>query len=320
MQIAPEVAGLLREGLSNAAVARRTGLHPVKVADARSALGLPGFADVLPVYVAPDSRRPHGSRAKYVVEKCRCRPCRDANRTRENERSRQIAYGRYESPFVDAGPARAHLLYLRSCGMGLRAIAAELGVGRRYLQSIVSGRPDRGGGAPQKGISPERAAAILAVRPTLDTLAGHAHVSAVGTVRRLQALVAFGWPVMRLAQHIDWTTTNLCALFTATGVTVQTARRIRDLYRELSNTDPRTHGASEAGVAGSKARALKAGWAPPAAWDDDRIDDPDASPDWTGQCGTRAGYLAHRAHEIPPCAPCRDANAAYRRALSTAHA
>lgn len=315
MEIPTGVAELLRDGLSNREVSRRTGIHPVKVGEARQALKLPSYYGMLPVYVAPDSHRDHGTRAKYFMEKCRCRPCRDANRTAENERSRLLAYGRYEPPFVDAEPVRAHLRYLRSCGMGLRAIAAISGIQRKNLQSILNGRPDRGSG-PQKGITPARAAVLLAIEPTLDSLSDGAVISGTGTTRRLQALVAMGWPVQQLAEQMGWRPSNLRVLITAAAVTVKTARLVLPVYERLWRADPLAYGASPDGVTHAKDRAERERWAPVGAWDDDTIDDPAAFPDWTGQCGSRNGYAAHYKHGIPMCPPCREANLAYRRALS----
>lgn len=320
MQISADVAELLREGLSNAEVSRRTGVHPVKVGETRDALALPTFYALLPSHVAPDSHRAHGTRAKYTVEACRCRPCRDANRAFEKQRTRLIAYGRW-NPWVDAEPVRAHIRYLQACGMGLRAIENAADVPRRRLQAILNGRPERGTG-PQGKMRPALATAVLAVEPTLDNLSGHANIAATGTTRRLQALVAVGWPQMRLANELGWTPTNLSTRIVADTVTVKTARAVRDLYERLWNVDPLDHGASPGGISRAKNRAAEARWAPPGAWDDDRLDDPAAFPDWTGHCGTPEGYDVHRRHGIPICDPCRQAGAerrAQRRARATAH-
>ena len=46
MQIREDVAALLCEGQSDAEVSRRTGVHPVKVGDARRTLRLPLTASV----------------------------------------------------------------------------------------------------------------------------------------------------------------------------------------------------------------------------------------------------------------------------------
>lgn len=312
MQVREDVAELLREGLSNAEVSRRTGIHPVKVGEARSALGLPDYYGMLPVYVAPDSHRQHGTRAKYFVESCRCPACRLANREAHNERTRLLAYGRWE-PWVDAGPVYRHIRDLQSSGMGLRAIAVAAGVDRKRLQSILNGRPERGTG-PQEKVRPAIASAVLAVEPTLDSLGAGTVIPATGTTRRLQALVAVGWPQMHLADEMGWTPSNLTVLINADTVTVKTARLVRAVYGRLWNVDPATHGASPGGITRAKRHATQERWAPPAAWDDDQLDDPSAFPDWTGRCGTPEGYDSHRSFRIATCAPCRAANTARGRA------
>lgn len=320
MQISADVAELLREGMSNAEISRRTGIHPVKVADARQTLGLPSYYAMLPSYVAPDSHREHGTRAKYFVEGCRCPSCRRANREAHNERSRLLAYGQWQ-PWVDAEPVRAHIRYLQSCGMGLRGIAAAVSVDRKNLQAILNGRPERGTG-PQKVVRPVLAAAVLAVEPTLDNLGASTVIPATGTTRRLQALVAVGWPQMHLADELGWTPTNLGVLIVASTVTVKTARLVRDLYERLWKVDPLSHGASLGGISRAKRRASEVRWAPVGAWDDDAIDDPAAFPDWTGLCGTAEGYDVHRRRFIPLCDPCRQAGAErrqQRQARAVAH-
>ena len=52
-----------------------------------------------------DGRHAHGQRARYVLDLCRCRPCRDAAAAYERQRSRLVAYGTWVA-YVDAGPVR----------------------------------------------------------------------------------------------------------------------------------------------------------------------------------------------------------------------
>lgn len=313
MKIREDIADLLREGLSNAEVSRRTGVHPIKIGDARRALDLPDYYATLPSYVAPDSNRDHGTRAKYVIEKCRCKACKGANRRAHNERERLLAYGRWH-PYVDAEPVRAHIRYLQACGMGLRAIAAAASVDRKRLQAILTGRPERGTG-PQERIRPALAAAVLAVEPTLENLAPSTLISPLGTRRRLHALVAAGWPQQHLASRLGMTPSNFGAMLNRDHVLVRRARAVIALYDELWRADPAEHGATAAGITGARKYAAQQGWAPVGAWDDDTIDEPAAWPDWTGQCGKPEGYWAHRRHSLlPTCQPCRDAHTAAKKA------
>ncbi|OLE25511.1 MAG: hypothetical protein AUG49_10585 [Catenulispora sp. 13_1_20CM_3_70_7] len=152
--------------------------------------------------------------------------------------------------------------------------------------------------------------------------------SATGTVRRLQALITAGWPPPILSAELLAGRTEAARLLRARRVAVRTARRVADLYDRLWDIDPAAHGATQEAIRRAKARAEAARWAPATAWDDDRIDDPCAVPDWTGHCGTTKGVDLHHRHDIPLCPPCRAAinrrrlrnEARERRALSAAHA
>jgi len=95
---------------------------------------------------------------------------------------------------------------------------------------------------------------------------------------------------------------------------VRRARAMRALYDELWQADPADHGASPGGITRARRYAAERRWAPPQAWDDDTIDNPDAFPDWTGQCGTPQGVGAHRRAGIPACDPCRRARNEARHA------
>jgi len=311
MQVRDDVAQFLREGLSDAEVSRRTGVHPVKIGDARRALHLPSHWDMKPGYIAPPSDRDHGTRAKYVMEKCRCKPCKEANRLAHAERERLLAYGRWQ-PYVDSAPVRDHIRYLQACGMGLRTAAAAAGVDRKRLQAILNGRPERGTG-PQEQVRPALAAAVLAVEPALENLAPSTPISPVGTRRRIHALVAVGWPQQYLAEHLGVLPSNFSQMLARDNVLAYRALAVRAMYDELWRADPAEHGATPAGITRARKYAADNGWAPVGAWDDDRLDDPEAFPDWTGQCGTPQGPAAHRRHGSPVCDPCREALAAHRQ-------
>lgn len=315
MKVRTDVAELLAEGLSNAEISRRTGVHPVKVGDSRQALGLPDFRDMKDSYIAPDSHRAHGTRVKYVVEKCRCKPCKKANRREENHRTRQQIYGRWQ-PYVDAHPVREHVRALQEFGLGWKRIAALAGVSVNVVDKLLYGAPERGMG-PSKRVRPETAAKLLTVRPDPAHLAGAVDVDATGTRRRLQALVAGGWPQARLAVRLGLTPSNFGATLQRERVLASTARAVHALYDELWRADPREHGVDNQAYSRARNHARSRQWAPAGAWDDDTIDDPAAFPEWTGLCGTPDGYAAHRRHRIlPACQPCKDARAAAGKAAA----
>lgn len=255
--------------------------------------------------------RPHGY-ARYRLDGCRCYVCGWAVAQYNDAREYAMRRGAWQ-PWTDATPVRCHIRRLQSCGMGLRAIAAAASVDRKRLQHITSGRPERGMG-PQEKVRPALAAAVLAVEPTLDNLAPSTLISPVGTRRRVQALVAAGWPQHHLAAHIGMSPGNFGTMLGREHVLVRRALAVRAMYDALWKADPAERGATAAGITRARGHAAANGWAPVGAWDDDTIDDPAAYPDWTGQCGTPEGARIHYAQGIPACQPCRDARIAARRA------
>lgn len=240
------------------------------------------------------SRRSHGY-ARAKLDGCRCYACRFAVSQYNEARERAIAYGTWQS-FVDAEPVRQHLQNLQACKIGLRRIAQEVGTDRKRLQLILTGRPEQGIG-PQKRVRPQLAAAVLAIQPSLDLLGAATVIDATGTHRRLQALVAAGWPQHHLAAALGWTDTNFSALLQQKRVTVRTARAVRELYDQMWRLDPREHGVDTKAYSRARNHAAHCDWAPVGAWDDDTIDDPAAQPD-TGTCVPRGVALVEDATEL----------------------
>lgn len=244
----------------------------------------------------PATHRPHGTRVKFVVEKCRCLRCRAAHRAYENNRRRQRAYGR--KPYVDAEPVRQHVLALRAAGIGRRQLSALSGVSENTISKLLTGCPARGMG-PSKGVRPDTARKILAIRPRRENVAGKVHIDATGTHRRLQALVAIGWNQTRLAERLGLSRANFGTMMHQAKVTAATASKVRALYDELWDKHPPESTRNER-TAASKARnqARANGWAPPAAWDDDAIDHPDARPQGVTNLPTNRRKLLPPVDEI----------------------
>ena len=248
--------------------------------------------------------RPHGN-AKYHLENCRCLVCRKAASDYDNNRRRAIAYGRWQ-PFVDAEPVRQHVRALSEAGIGWMRLARLAGVPRGSISKLLYGDPQRGL-APTKGMRAKNALAILAVQPTLDNLGDGTRIDGTGTRRRLQALAAAGWTQSELARRIGMEPANFCKTITSRFVAVSTARAANDLYEQLWRADPTQYGVPPHRAAYARKLAAAKQWAPVGAWDDDRIDDPEAFPDWTGWCGTPRGRAIHYRIKVPVCQPCRDA-------------
>lgn len=122
-------------------------------------------------------------------------------------------------------------------------------------------------------------------------------IDSTGTSRRLQSLHAIGWAWPHIAARLGTTDRwpSLLANAPSPTVTKTTAVAVDVLYRELSCTP------------GPSVRArtwsAKHGWVPPAAWDDDAIDDPAAgpyvaSPDVQPVVDTVAVERAIRGHRV----------------------
>ncbi|MGA5035142.1 hypothetical protein ACPB8P_31930 [Streptomyces cellulosae] len=226
-----------------------------------------------------DREAPHHRNLTCVKQyNCRRSACLERSANYDRARNRLVAYGRWQ-PFTDAEPVRQHIRMLMSYGIGWQRICRLSGVANGCISRILYGAPHEGRG-PTKRVRTTTADKILAIKPSFDHLASGARVDGTGTRRRLQALVANGWPQLRLGRELGIKHYRLIwEQVRRDVVTADTARRIRDLYEQLWNVDPTTRGVSPRYAAEAKRRATANGWPPPAAWDDDYIDSPAATPD-----------------------------------------
>ena len=222
----------------------------------------------------PKANHQHGTRTAYVLDRCRCDPCREAARVYEAQRRRTHLYGRYNN-LVDAEPARQHLRTLRAHGMSHQQLETLTGVDKSTLFRILHGRTERGEG-PARRIIPKNADAILAVRFTHEGLPGGHQIPATGAVRRAQALACLGYSFKWQAEQIGMSPANYTRIVRTEGgkVTVTTHGLIDGLYRRYEMTPNRAVTWHEKAAA-SRARntASREGWVPPAAWDDIDLDD-----------------------------------------------
>jgi hypothetical protein len=221
----------------------------------------------------------HGQRATYVLDKCRCIPCSQANAAAEIQRERQKAYGRYDK-YVDADPVRAHIRSLTAQGMGWKRVATNAGVSPSSMWKLLYGKkqPD-GTQTPSKRITRVNAEKLLAVQLDLADGARVDQTHVIGVTRRMQALVALGWSQSKIADRLGIQRSNFRLTRFQWSITAGHARAAKALYDELSMQLPpeETHRDK---IAASRARkyAAERGWLPPLALDDDLIDDPDYVP------------------------------------------
>lgn len=99
---------------------------------------------------------------------------------------------------------------------------------------------------------------------------GPLSVDATGTRRRVQALVAIGWPMSQQSARLGMERSSVHAMTRHTWVHLDTAAKVTALYDELSMVPGPNNRA--------RLQAKKRGWAPPLAWAEDEIDDPTARP------------------------------------------
>lgn len=93
------------------------------------------------------------------------------------------------------------------------------------------------------------------------------HVDGTGTRRRLQALVANGWPMLALADELGISKCAVSQLCNAQArARWTTVARVRVVYARLADL--------EGPSSSARIRARNRGWLPPLWWDDDTIDDP----------------------------------------------
>lgn len=235
----------------------------------------------------------HGTYSGYVVDKCRCTDCREANRVAAANRRRLQLYGRWDR-LVDAQPVRDHLAALSAAGMGWKRVGAAAGVANGTIYPILYGKhlddpthPDHR--PPRRRVTKEVAEKLLAVE--LD-IADRALQPALGTARRIRALNRVGWSNLAIARHAGIDPQRLYNLTDTGQVTAETVRIIRATYDDLWNTPP----TSPAGVVRRVINhATRQGWPPPMAWDDDLIDNPDHTPDLGVD---RRATIAELAHDL----------------------
>jgi transcriptional regulator with XRE-family HTH domain len=188
---------------------------------------------------------------------------------------------------------------LSRAGIGWKRAAELAGISGSAVSRLLFGGP--GDRPPTRRVRPETAAAILAVTAAPAGLGGGSLVPSAGTRRRLQALVAIGWPQAQLAARLGVLPSNLSAMLAREQVTASTARAVTSLYDQLWDRPPAEAGHREK-IAATRARnhARARSWPPPAAWDDQAIDNPAACPGTGWHRATRlsSADLAEEARDL----------------------
>lgn len=221
-------------------------------------------------------------------EPCTCEPCK--NKRRATHKIQRVNRELGRPALTDAKQAAAHLNMLHQT-VGWADLATRLNGSRSHLRDIANGR--------QPNISRATHDKIMSLTPERPSRG--LYIDATGTVRRVRALTARGHTLRVIADSAGSHASRIQVV--AEGhpcVRRFLAEGVAAAYKQLSQQQ----GTSTR----SRNRAAALGWAPPAAWDDDTIDDPAARPEWTGFCGTDHGYWTHRNQKLPMCPPCAKAH------------
>ncbi|WP_194819313.1 hypothetical protein [Nocardia sp. XZ_19_385] len=187
-------------------------------------------------------------------------------------RYKQQILGSWDPDRLDPAAARAHLEQLRAAGLNQNQVARLAGVHHTVLSRL-----------PEVAFITRRTEQALLAIPVPEHCAEIAPdkslVPITGSVRRIQALVAFGYPQAQLSRELGIQVASMRAL---TGrpvpgnksagqeITAGRHRQIEKLFNQLQMTPGPSQGARELGK--------KHGWALPFEWDEESIDHPDAKP------------------------------------------
>jgi len=202
---------------------------------------------------------PHGTRARYM-RGCSCTDCFTAN-SRYCKEARTHLHREGHGKRLDPAPVRARIRYWESLGYSHGQLAAAAGVARRVIDAHAKGT--------LTSINPASANKIMGARLGSHNIPEYLPVNAVGTRRRIQALMVLGHPLKAIAAATGHTALSKLLNGHCDGVRPSTAQDIAELYERWQHTP--------GNCVRTKKRAAAAGWHGPLDWDDD-IDDPKARP------------------------------------------
>lgn len=232
----------------------------------------------------------HNTLTCYTSYRCRRPACVQRYNDHNMERLRAQKEGAWNR-LIDATPVREHLLKLQAQNVGPGAVANTTGVSIDTIISFTQAQPSQNRGRRQR-TTPEIAAKILAV-----TVENHraGRVPSLGTIRRIQALLAAGWPLRRIAEHAGMSYPNLKAVLHRHTIFASTAHAIADTYEQLQSKRPERCGVNRAQAKRARAWATRNRWATCGYWADrmDVIDDPHFTPE---DKKLRAEIVAEEAH------------------------
>ncbi|GHH87907.1 hypothetical protein [Streptomyces capitiformicae] len=255
----------------------------------------------------------HNTLTCYTDYRCRLPECVDRYRQWDRARYRAKASGE-PGRYVDAEPVRQHLLKLYAAGITIHAVAAATGLSYLAVRSFTHHEYGNRRSRRQRCTTTTQAK-LLAVTPDNITTG---RIDATGTIRRVQALVAIGFPLERIAPHTVLSVNNMSALLQRKTVLASTASSVADAYELLRNRKPARHGVDKRNISRATKRAAANRWPTPTYWDrhPGAIDDPDFEPLYGV---TRREIVAQDANWIMRTTGVSKATAAARLGVSKAY-
>lgn len=207
----------------------------------------------------------HGDPRRYR-RGCRCTKCK-AGANRSNIKNRYLRQtGR--ATMRPADRAADHLLRLRAAGLDDKTIRKQTGICPDVMYRILR----------REGVIHARTEARITSVPVPEApgpSSNRSYIPARGTVRRLRALIAAGWYGAELARRLGKVRENLAQIIDR-GEDGQVAQYVADevhaLYTELHTQKPEDHGINAYYADRARKMAAARGWAPPAYWDDDDLE------------------------------------------------
>lgn len=211
----------------------------------------------------------HGDARRYR-RGCRCQPCVRAV-TKDGQRVRYLnATGRSCTTTPDR--AADHIATLRAAGTPDTYTRQAAQICDDALYRIVR----------REGlIHRTTETRVLSVRPLTGGIRVGTRVPALGTIRRLRALAADGWPAAELARRCGKHTQFIVFLQGSpeTGkVRMWVADYVSVLYGQLQGRKPEAEGVPRHIAEQARSRAAAKEWTGSAWWDDDEVENPDYQP------------------------------------------
>lgn len=196
-------------------------------------------------------------------------------------------------PLVDAEPVRRHVYELMAAGVAYHRIAKAANVATSTINHMLYDRRNR---ARTQRLNHENARRILAVQADQVTTG---YVNATGSSRRIRALMATGWPPYHLGHRIGLNPNYVNEIQRADRILASTAHAVAVTYNQLWDKNPEHHGVGKQAATRMRNYARTNEWPPPAAWDDDALDDPTRGPEACTEIDLKRDELAaYRREEI----------------------